>query len=91
MPHLDDMPQVMAVERARQQFQKAAEVGLLEFLERRELPEQWAELGPSSVTPESRNRLIELPASLSTRRLVTKREPFSENTKPSGTSLAHLR
>ena len=46
VPHLDDMPQVMAVERARQQFQKAAEVGLLEFLERRELPEQRSELRP---------------------------------------------
>ena len=34
---------------------------------------------------------MESPASFSTRRLVAKRGPLTENTKPSGTSLAHLR
>jgi hypothetical protein len=47
--------------------------------------------GPSSVTPLSRKRLIESPASRRTRRLVANRGPFSENTNPVGTSDAHLR
>jgi hypothetical protein len=34
---------------------------------------------------------MESPASASTRRLVAKRGPFTENTNPSGTSRAHLR
>ena len=34
---------------------------------------------------------MELPASARTRRLVAKRGPLTENTKPSGTVAAHLR
>ena len=92
VPHLDDVAELAAVERAGQQFEKAAEIGLVEFLERGELPEQGAELvaelGHAGIE-KSLDRIRRLRAS--TRRLVTKREPLMENTKPSGTSLAHLR
>ena len=40
MPHLDDVAQRMAVEFVRQRFEEFAEIGRVEFLERRELPEQ---------------------------------------------------
>ena len=46
---------------------------------------------PSSVTPEFRNRLTEFAPSDSTRRLVQKRDPLTENMNPSGVSRAHLR
>ena len=46
---------------------------------------------PNSSTPEAKKRLIESPASASTRRLVAKRGPLTENTKPSGVSRDHLR
>ena len=38
--NLDDVPQRLSVEFCRQQFEEAAEVGSIEFLGRRELPEQ---------------------------------------------------
>jgi len=40
--------------------------------------------------PLSTKRLIESPASASTRRLVAKRLALSENMKPSGVSPCHL-
>src|SRR5260370_16319932 len=43
MPDLDDVSQRPPVELARQQFQKLAEIGLVELLGRRELPEHGAE------------------------------------------------
>ena len=67
---LDDVAQRVAVEGLRQQVEEAAEIGGVEFLGRRELPEQRAELVPSSVMPDFRKRRIESPASLSTRRLT---------------------
>src|SRR5262249_2391321 len=42
--NLDHVPQATSVEAAGQQLEKSAEVGLVELLERRELPEQRAEL-----------------------------------------------
>ena len=42
--HLDDVAERPAVERVGQQLEKAAEIGLVEFLERGELPEQGPEL-----------------------------------------------
>ena len=68
--HLDDVAQAVAVESLRQQFEEGSEIGLVEFLGGRELPEQGAEMGPNSVMPESRKRLMESPASPSTRRLT---------------------
>src|SRR5207247_5645115 len=43
VPHLDDMTEVAAVELARQQFEKLAEIAFVEFLGRRELPEHRTE------------------------------------------------
>ena len=42
---LDHMAQRVAIECLREQFEEAAEIGLVEFLVRRELPEQGAEAG----------------------------------------------
>ena len=39
---LDDMAQRMPAEAVRQQFEKAAEIGRVEFFGRRELPQQGA-------------------------------------------------
>ncbi|MNT63948.1 hypothetical protein D3C72_2018040 [compost metagenome] len=51
-------------------------------------------MGPSlsfsSEMPLSTNRVIESPASASTRRFVAKRLALSENMKPSGVSPCHL-
>ncbi|MDT4882369.1 hypothetical protein FQZ97_1183130 [compost metagenome] len=46
--------------------------------------------GPSSVSPCVRNFCMDSPAAAKTLRLVTKRLAFSEKTKSSGTSDAHL-
>src|SRR4029077_17190849 len=43
---LDHMAQRAAIKCLREQLEKAAEIGLVEFLVRRELPEQGAEAGP---------------------------------------------
>ena len=47
-------------------------------------------LSPSSVTPLSKNRPIDGPASASTRRLVAKRGALTANTKFSGVSSRHF-
>ena len=91
MAHLDDVTQRLAAELCRQQFEEAAEVAGIEYLGGCELPEQGAEMPAEFGYAGIKKALIESPASLSTRRLVAKRGPFSENLKPFGTSLAHLR
>ena len=91
MAHLDRMAQLAAVLLLRQQRRKGPKSAGVEFLGRRELPQDRAELLPSSVRPLPRKRSIESPASASTRRLVAKRMAFSEKTKSSGVSSAHVR
>ena len=46
VPYFDDMTQRTAIEGLWQQCEEFAEVGFVEFLVRRELPEQGAEFGP---------------------------------------------
>ena len=68
--HLHDVAQLAAVELVRQQRQEGAEVGGVELLGRRELPQDRPELVAQLGTPELTKRLMESPASASTLRLT---------------------
>ena len=70
MTHLDGVAQLAAVERLGKQVEKSSEVGCHELLRWREFQSIGPSWSPSSVTPKSKNRLIESPASASTRRFV---------------------
>jgi hypothetical protein len=91
MADFDDVAQRAAVECVRQQFEKAAEIGGVEFFGRRELPEQGAEMIAEFGHAGIEKALDRVAGLLQHAAIDAKRGPLSANTKPGGTSLAHLR
>lgn len=88
--HLDDMAKTDTVLLLGQERQKCAEILRVEFFVGANCQRMGPRWDPSSVSPCVRNFVIDSPASARTLRLVTKRLAFSEKTKSSGTSEAHL-
>ena len=80
--HFDDVAQRAAVNFSGSNSRKPPKSAASNFLVGANCQSSGPRWSPSSVMPESRKRLIESPASLSTRRLTAKRGPLSANTKP---------
>ena len=66
--HLDDVPQPLAVDLLRAQFQESTGSASSNFLVGADCQSTGPSLGPSSSTPESKNHFIESPGFAQTRR-----------------------